>query len=291
MIKKGWTLCSSSLRHENLFAWKAFFCISSFIHKHILIFLFLSHLFSVIFQLASIISSLIYISWSLASYHRAVRRCIPSKRKMSVMAIILQILWRFFTLTSRLVAIGLFISAYSYWILPIAIGHWGVMTIWIMHQGTSFCRSEQLEYLFNMIIGTVYLFCLLNIKDEPTRYKYSAYYVIVFIENTLFIALWYMKVTSHSLSSIIGVGSPSPMQSITVNHTALAIASGVFGSFFAGIVFMLLYYRFFHPNGRPLWANKAAKCCWDFFIHFYFTPIIQLELYDCKWNSQHFLVK
>ncbi|XP_074598715.1 XK-related protein 6-like [Brevipalpus obovatus] len=215
----------------------------------------------VMFQLASIISSLMYISWSLASYHRATRRSIPSKRKMSLMAIILQILWRFFTLTSRLVAIGLFISAYTYWILPIAIGHWGVMTIWIMHQGTSFCRNEQFEYLLNMIIGTVYLFCFINIKDEPTRYKYIAYYVIVFIENTVFIALWYLKITSHSLSNIIGVTGPLSTESISVNHTAVAMVSGLFGSFFAGLLFMLLYYRFFHPNGRPLWVNKAAKCC------------------------------
>uniref|UniRef100_T1JZ12 XK-related protein n=1 Tax=Tetranychus urticae TaxID=32264 RepID=T1JZ12_TETUR len=124
----------------------------------------------VMLQLASILSCLVLTSWSLASYHRALRRSIPEKGNMSSYGVILSFLWRLGTLTCRTMSIGLFISSFSYWILPIAIGHWGIMTIWVMHQGTHFCRHEQSEYLFNMILGLLYLFEFLNIKDEPTRF-------------------------------------------------------------------------------------------------------------------------
>lgn len=182
-----------------------------------------------------------YVSWSLACYHRALRRSVGNKRNMTCAAVLLQFLWRLFTLSSRLVSIGLFVSAYSYWILPIAIGHWGVMTIWVMHQGTHFCQNEQFEYLFDMVIGVIYLFCFLNIKDEPTRYKYTGYYLIKFTENCLFAFLWYFKVYH------------SPANSSTLhfsNQHAIAVVASVLSSFLIGILFMLIYYRYFHPNAK-----------------------------------------
>ena len=126
-------------------------------------------------QVACIASSLFEISWSLASYQRALRRSVPDKRNMTKMGTLLQFAWRFLTISSRSVAIALFASAYGLWLVPVAIGHWGVMTVWVMHQGTRFCDTERgepkqcQEYLLNMVIGAIYLLCFLNVKDEPTR--------------------------------------------------------------------------------------------------------------------------
>ncbi|RWS27213.1 hypothetical protein B4U80_04591 [Leptotrombidium deliense] len=189
-------------------------------------------------------SSLFEISWSLASYHRALRRSVPEKRNMTKLATLV---------VSRVVAIALFTSEYGYWLLPFAVGHWGVMTIWVMHQGTRFCDTERgdprpcEEYLFNMVVGAIYLICFLNVKDEPTRFKYLAYYLILFFENSILITLWYMKTSSDPLKSLFWFHAP-------------AFAT-VISAFCMGIVFMLIYYRFLHPNGRPLWINRAARCC------------------------------
>jgi hypothetical protein len=39
-----------------------------------------------------------------------------------------------------------------------------------------------------------------------------------------------------------------------------------------GLFFQLLYYRYFHPNGKPLLVNRAAKCCWK-------------QLFVVTWNK------
>lgn len=198
--------------------------------------------------MTAIIASLFELSWSLSSYHRSLRRSVPDKKNMTHCGAFLQFIWRFFTIGSRIIAVALFTAEYGYWICPIAIGHWGIMTIWIMHQGTRFCDNKLgeprpcQEYLFNMILGTIYFFCFLNVKDEPTRYKYLSYYIISFIENASLILLWYIK------------SDPNKWYHIP----ALV---GVFGAFAAGIMFMFIYYWCFHPNGRPLWVNRAARCC------------------------------
>ncbi|CAN8031204.1 unnamed protein product, partial [Ixodes persulcatus] len=121
-------------------------------------------------QLASVGSSLFELCWSLASYHRALRRSVPDKQNMSRLGSALQFLWRLGTVAARSAALSLFASQYKYWLFPACIGHWGVMTVWVMHQGTRFCDGDSgrprpcREYLFNMLIGAIYLFCFLNVK-------------------------------------------------------------------------------------------------------------------------------
>ncbi|KAI1295616.1 XK-related protein 6 [Halotydeus destructor] len=204
-------------------------------------------------QMACIVTSLVELSWSIASYQRALRRSVAEKRNMPKMGTVLQFTWRLFTLSSRSLAIALFASEFGYWLLPVAIGHWGIMTIWVMHQGTRFCDTEDgqsrpcHEYLLNMVIGAIYLLCFLNVKDEPTRYKYTAFYVITFVENVALVTLWYLKMAADPLK-------------VHLWYTVPAL-SYVVSAFFAGILFMLMYYRFFHPNGKPLWINRAARCC------------------------------
>lgn len=173
----------------------------------------------------------------------------PGKRNMTKTGTILQFMWRFLTIGSRVGSIVLFVSSFGSWIIPISIGHWGLMTVWIMHQGTSYCDDIRTgesrpcqEYLVNMMIGAVYLICFIPVRDEPTRYKYTAFYVIAFAENTILSLSWYF-----SLPDKLWYQIPALVW--------------VFGSFGLGLFFMLLYYQYYHPNGKPLRVNRAATCC------------------------------
>ncbi|XP_076313785.1 XK-related protein 4-like isoform X3 [Tachypleus tridentatus] len=205
-------------------------------------------LWTVIIQIASVTSSLFELSWSLASYHRALRRSVQDKRNMTWGGTTIQFLWRYCTIAARVLSLALFASEYGYWMFPVCIGHWGIMTVWVMHQQTSFCDTETgekrqcEEYLFNMVIGAVYLFCFLNVKDEPTRLKYLAYYIIVFIENSSMIVLWYLR-TGPTL---------------WYHLPALVVD---FISFSLGIIFMQLYYRFCHPESNIPCRDRPASCC------------------------------
>lgn len=193
--------------------------------------------------------SLFKTSWSISSYHRALRRASYNKRNLSAIGFIVQSIWHCFSLSSRILAIVLFLYQFGMWLLPIGIGHWGVMTIWIMHQGTHFFDSEHghpnpcFEYLFNMLVGMIYLFVFINLKDEPTRYKYLAFYIITFVENFTFSALWFWRIQDHWW------------------YMRLPLFLSVSILFGLSIIAMQLYYSFVHPNGRPLLINKTARCC------------------------------
>ena len=194
-------------------------------------------------------TSLAQISWSLCCWQRAARRMTPGKRNMTKTGTILQFMWRFLTIGSRIAAVVLFTSRFGCWIVPVAVGHWGVMSVWIMHQGTRFCDDPATgeprvcrEYLLDMAIAASYLLCFLPVKDEPTRYKYTAFYAITFAENTVLTLSWYF-----------GLSDPLWFQ--------VPALVWVFGSFGLGLFFMLLYYRYFHPNGKLLRVNRTASCC------------------------------
>lgn len=52
-------------------------------------------LFSVVHQVASIVSSLASMGWAMASYHRSIRLAQQNKFNIGVMGTVLQFLWHF----------------------------------------------------------------------------------------------------------------------------------------------------------------------------------------------------
>lgn len=229
-----------------------------------------------------------------------MRRLTPGKKNLSCISAFLIFLWRLFMLSSRAVAIALFVSHFQYWIIPIGIAHWGVMTVWVMHQGTNFCSQRSSasvtssnasnsrlqrrcqvetdieeedydnqkdkscqEYFLNMVIGILYLFCYIPVKDEPSRWKYTFFYVITFCENTVFTLSWFYSLRHLSIHHhhLYGHQKETIPSLPSLPWFALPALVFVFGCFFLGLFFQLLYYRYFHPNGKPLLVNRAAKCC------------------------------
>ena len=135
---------------------------------------------------------------------------------------------------SRVVALVVFASVYSYYLF-IAVGvHWIIMTSWLICQRTKFCTDEEGEHpfkekLFNVIIGFVYIFCFFNTKEGMTRKRLFLYYSIMLVENSLFVSMWYPQ---RSLYGAVALG-------------AILI---VWGGFVIGIISMIMYYKFYHPS-------------------------------------------
>lgn len=95
--------------------------------------------------------------------------------------------------------------------------------------------------MYNIVIGWVYTFVMINVKNEATRYKYIFYYIIMIGENATMIAFWYLAPDSASLWY----------------HLAALISTPV--AFFVGLAFMLLYYRKYHPDGIMAMTNSSAR--------------------------------
>lgn len=73
-----------------------------------------------------------------------------------------------------------------------------------------------------------------------SRYRLLIYYLVILVENATLSTLWYLY------------RSPRTTDSFAV--PALCV---IFSSFLTGVVFMLMYYAFFHPNG-PLFGRSPS---------------------------------
>lgn len=139
---------------------------------------------------------------------------------------------------------ALFASIYGWWVFVLAAAHWTVMTAWLIWQHKSYHKSNYDEIPLHAVIGVIHIFCFFNTKQGPTRYRAVIFYILIFIENTVMFGLWYREQDSRDKM----YGLP-----------ALVF---VWGGFFVGIFFMLLYYHGCHPKGKIqicLCGDTASK--------------------------------
>ena len=184
----------------------------------------------------SVISSLFSLAWSLVAYQRNIRYTYPEKKNIKWQGSIFQFLWHFASITARVLALSLFASIHPTWIGPVCVAHWIVMSSWVVFQQTSACTTRCEEFVFSIVLGAVYVFSYFNAKEGRTRWKYLIYYSFCFVENTAMIVVWFLYAND---------GLPA-------GQIHWYFYPGIFGhyiTFFAGIVFMVVYYLFFHPTG------------------------------------------
>jgi len=194
----------------------------------------------------SVCSSLVSLAWSLVVYHRSLRYTYPEKKNISLPGTLFQFLWHFCSITARVLALSLFASALPRWIGPLCAAHWIIMASWIIFQRTAACNTKCEEFLFALVLGVIYIFMFFNAKEERTRYKYLLYYTFCFLENTAIIIIWFMSPSTNSTSWYV-----------------FPAMVGHYLAFFAGIMFMLCYYLWFHPTGGidipwPLFGGKES---------------------------------
>ena len=83
--------------------------------------------------------------------------------------------------------------------------------------------------MLSFFVSYIHIFCYLNLEEQNTKLKILTFYTIMLVENVLLITLW----TLGDQSSVYGW-----------DRTRVFIA--VFASFFLGLFFMVIYYRYFH---------------------------------------------
>lgn len=197
-------------------------------------------------QLVSCGFSLVSLSWALAAYHRSLRISRADKENMSLSAAVLQFFWRLFTIASRVLAMAAFASLFPHFLFAIIGAHWVLMFIWIWMQQTTFCGEKDGwdERIFDMVAAWIHIFCFFNVTEGRTRSRYLMYYAIVYVENAMMILVWFFTVTEGAI------------------WYKEYCAYLVLGGFWVGIMFMLIYYWFFHPNKEQIegvWCLKQRQ--------------------------------
>ncbi|KFO20485.1 XK-related protein 4 [Fukomys damarensis] len=199
-------------------------------------------------------ASLVSLAWALASYQKALRDSRDDKKPISYMAVIIQFCWHFFTIAARVITFALFASVFQLYFGIFIVLHWCIMTFWIVHCETEFCITKWEEIVFDMVVGIIYIFSWFNVKEGRTRCRLFIYYFVILLENTALSALWYLY--------------KAPQIADAFAIPALCV---VFSSFLTGVVFMLMYYAFFHPNG-PRFGQSPSCACEDPITAFSLPP-------------------
>lgn len=147
----------------------------------------------------------------------------------------------FSILVSRILSISAVASVFPAWTGLACAVHWFAMTLWLfIWEETQFSlisdkstTGERLaEIVLCAILGLVYIFTYLTPSDGSTRNRYLVYYPVCFIENAAAITIWAITADPHLQSSW---------------YFKPFLVSGIV-PFLIGIVFMILYYKYFHPE-------------------------------------------
>lgn len=184
--------------------------------------------FQILFQLLSLIS----MTWCLASYYRCNRFARPDKEVITWKGTILQCIWHFCITYSRVLSIAIVASVFPRQVLIACAIHAFSMSMWIFWFDRSpFCGGSYFgSFLFSLTLGTVYIFTYIIPKEGSTRLRFIAYYLICGLENIacIVICIIYVEINRH--------------------FTYIIISSLIVLSNIVGIVFMIIYYKCFHPN-------------------------------------------
>jgi hypothetical protein len=142
-------------------------------------------------------------------------------KKCEIQGFVVQFIWRFFVIASRVLVLALFASEFGFYISIVCVIHWFLMFLWIVPMmKTTFCGNSFLELGYNAVLAIVFIFYYLDPVDSPTRKRYTFYYSFMFFENIILLTLWYMWCDP------------------TKWYHKIALF-GYFWSFFTGLIFMV----------------------------------------------------
>ncbi|XP_030050986.1 XK-related protein 5 [Microcaecilia unicolor] len=180
--------------------------------------------------------SLLSLSWSLVSYSRFTCLMKPGHLHMPAAALLCQLLWRMGMLGARIVALIIFTRVYHFWIFAVGGIHWLVMSFWLVAQQTDIIIRPSHWKLFNIILGAVYVFCYINFKTSPSRYRATFFYMVMLIENVTLLLL-----------------ATDFEQGMLWNNVWLN--SIVMSGFIIGCAALIIYYSQLHPK-----STEIAHC-------------------------------
>ena len=146
-------------------------------------------------------------------------------------------MWRLGTITSRVLVLVLYSTVYTYWVFLVVTLHWVTMMLWVLSRYAAFnkTKTEKLSRLqevgLSIFVSYIHIFCYVNLEEQSTKVKIITFYSIMLVENILLLALWTLG--ERVTTSVVGW-----------DRDKIFIA--VSASFVLGLVFMVIYYKYFH---------------------------------------------
>uniref|UniRef100_H3DK00 XK-related protein n=1 Tax=Tetraodon nigroviridis TaxID=99883 RepID=H3DK00_TETNG len=186
---------------------------------------------------------LLSLAWALVLYARACSLIRPGHLQMTPAAVLCRLLWRvgLRMLGSRFAVLMLFTRVFKQWVLGVVGVHWLGATFWMVSQQSDIIRSTSRWRLFNLVLGAIHIFFFLNVKYGQSRCRMAGFYLVMFVENA------FLLLASSWLFSM-------------VSWDTVGIPAAVLCSFLiAGVISLVLYYRFLHPKSFEIFQSIRRR--------------------------------
>ena len=198
--------------------------------------------------------SLFNVCWALASFTKNIRQHNVHRLVLTWIGVIFQFMWRLGTLTSRVLVLVLYSTVYTYWVFLVVILHWITMMLWVLSRYAAFykTKTERLSRLqevgLSVFVSYIHIFCYVNLEEQSTKLKIVTFYSIMLVENILLMALWTLGEQVTDVSHQVGWDRDDIFVAVSV-------------SFVLGLVFMVIYYKYFHVRkiAASLSLDKDAE--------------------------------
>ncbi|KAG7301400.1 hypothetical protein JYU34_014345 [Plutella xylostella] len=182
-------------------------------------------------------ASIASVVWACATYIYSITSF--DNENFQWNSVCLKVVWHFGMLIARISGIVLFTIIFGVWTLvPLGL-HWAAMTFWIVTQKTTFCPNRLEETFYNVVMGFVYCFCYINLREGHTRYRLLMFYTLMVTQNFGSLFLYVLIADKDQQKSFWSI---------------LATIFIVIGTII-GMCGMILYYRWFHEKGPIMWKN------------------------------------
>lgn len=197
-----------------------------------------------IFVALNILKSLILFSYSLLNFAVNIRQ---SKEDAALLnwiswASVLYFLWRLFMIISRLQAFALFANVFKELVFVTVAVHLIVLCFLLcLQKDDYFSPRSVMDILFRSTFCFINIFCFFPLEGKRTRRWAIPYYMLIFLENSFFILMWYFYSEFSK----------------TFKITMLIVS---WATFSLGIISLLLYYGFFHPSVTANPRENTENC-------------------------------
>ena len=184
--------------------------------------------------------TLVSVCWSLATHRKRSKDYNFLATLISWPGTVFRITWRFGELTARILILALFAGLHSFWILLVLALHWLTMFTWslteqVVQTATSGLTLKAIKT--SLMSSYVHVFCYLNISQNSSRARLILFYVMICLENTVLLVLWFLYDTRTYL------------------HVPMAVVIGA--SYVFAFISALLYYNCFHVKSAQVVQRGA----------------------------------
>ncbi|XP_071129550.1 XK-related protein 7-like [Mytilus edulis] len=178
--------------------------------------------------------SLAGTSWIHTAFYRHSRNIDITKHKMGIRISFVYWLCVLAELSPRFLLLASFGAYFMPWCFILPSAHFLLMMtvhIYTNPELYGMCCCKAGKFLFLVLCSYINIFCFINVTGGKTFKKRLMFYILFYIENIVMVALSWYK-TQMNQSYLV--------------YTLLIAPVG----FVCHMLFLLLYYKLFHPNNR-----------------------------------------